>query len=208
MAHTCKKCSNEIPELNFTEDQKLEIWGLAAQNMKIFLVSKLIHECKMSHSDAKVVAMHIHCENGHCVKCNFKNLTGENVECPKCHAFNYNFDEPPFNREFCTHLEWKLDFDELDMEELTGFWCDGVDHLPADIKSLTKSKIREHQEIVTKAWIGREGENHYEMIIRLGEQAIANYMGNLSLVPTIPDENQKKWIQIEPKNQRIIIQLQ
>jgi hypothetical protein len=37
---TCKRCRNEIVELHLSEKQRLEVWGLIFQNLKLFAVKK------------------------------------------------------------------------------------------------------------------------------------------------------------------------
>lgn len=41
MNTTCKRCGSEIVKLSFSEEQKLEIWGLIVQDFKLFAVRKI-----------------------------------------------------------------------------------------------------------------------------------------------------------------------
>ena len=91
----CKRCGNKINELNFSEEQKLEIGELIAQGLKLFAVKKIINEYKLSHKEAKVIVAHLNKDFGKCHRCNFGNLEEENIECPKCKAFNYNVECRP-----------------------------------------------------------------------------------------------------------------
>ena len=169
MKSNCKRCRSKIEELNFQEETRLEIWGMVNQDLKLFAVKKLMDECRMSHKAAKVIVAHLNKEFGRCHRCNFENLTEENIECPKCKSFNYNLKiEIPFNQDFCTNLEYKLDFDDLEGDEVKGYWCDGIDHIPRDIKSLSKKNIEKNKRINTKAWIGKDGQDEYEMEMILG----------------------------------------
>lgn len=208
MKTTCKRCSSEIKKLNFSEEQKLEIWGLVIQDLKLFAVKKLIDEYQLSHKEAKIIVAHLNKDFGKCHRCNFEDLRKENMECPKCKAFNYNLKiASSFSKEFCTHLEWKLDFENLDDDRFNGFWCDGIDHLPTSIMSLSKLKIKENKEIITKAWIGKEGQSIYEMTIKLGDKSLRNYELNQSLIDCIPNKDDKKWIEIDPIKKKIEINL-
>jgi len=104
MRTSCKRCNSEIKNLNFSEEQKLEIWGLINQDLKLFAVKKLIDEYKLSHKEAKIIIAHLNKDFGECHRCNFKDLSEEYKECPKCKAFNYNLKvNTSFNKEFCTH---------------------------------------------------------------------------------------------------------
>ena len=207
MKMNCKKCGNEINELNFTEEQKFEILGMVKQDLKLFAVKKIIDDFGFSHKDAKIIVTHINNEYGKCNRCENNELNSENVECPKCGAFNYNFKEPVFNNEFCTHLEWKIDFENLGIEGLKRYWCDGVDPIPYDLKSLSKENIRKNKKIITRAWIGEDGQGVYEMEIKFGEKSVENYINGLSLIECIPDKEDKDWIKIELENNRIEVQL-
>lgn len=207
MTTKCTRCGWEIADLKFSEEQRLEIWGLIEQDLKLFAVKKMISDFGISHASAKGIVSHLN-KFGKCHRCNFDDLKGEYVECPKCKSFNYNLKiETSFNQEFCSHLEHKLDFDQLDNSKVKGFWCDGIDHLTFDLKSLTKSNIEKSKMIKTKAWIGLNGQEEYEMTVRFGEKSIENYKTDLSLIDCIPDNNYGDWIKIEPERKEIEIKL-
>lgn len=181
---------------------------MANQGLELLAVKILIDEYKLSHKQAKVIVAHMNKEFGTCHHCNFENLTDESIECPKCKSFNYNFKlDTPFNQEFCTHLEYKLDFDHLGNDELRGFWCDGIDHIPRDITSLSKKNIEKKKRVNTKAWIGKDGQAEYEMEIIFGDESIAKYQKNAPLADCIPENNSKDWISIEPQKKWIQIRL-
>lgn len=170
MKFYCKKCKNEIKELNLSEVQKFEILGMLKQDLKLFAVKKLMDEFGVSQKEAKIILTHLNPECGKCQQCDFDKLENQNAECPKCGAFNYNFDEPIFNSDFCTHLEWKLHFENLGIEGVKRFWCDGIDPIPFDLKSLSKENIKKNKSIMTRAWIGEDGQGVYEMEIKLGKK--------------------------------------
>ncbi|MFK7908797.1 MAG: hypothetical protein AB8B69_26950 [Chitinophagales bacterium] len=200
----CKKCQWGIIELNLSEEQKLEILGLINQDLKMFAIKKLYQELNISLKDAKGIVLHLNKDFGKCIRCNFDELSEENIECPKCKAFSYNLKvDVPFNMEFCSILEHSLNFEELEDEGVKGFWCDGIDHMPRDMKSLSRANLEENKLIKTKAWIGKDGQGEYEMTINLGGQSIENYQLNRSLVNCIPDNNFKEWVIIEPEKKEI-----
>ncbi|WP_046757776.1 hypothetical protein [Kordia jejudonensis] len=207
MKLNCKKCGNEIYLLHLTEEQKFEIWGMVKQDLKLFAIKKIVDDFGLSHKEAKIIVSHINPDYGTCNRCENDELDSENIECIKCGAFNFNFKEPVFNSEFCSHLEYKLDFDSLGMENVVGYWCDGVDCYPYDLKSLSKERIKKDKMIVTRAWIGKGGQGIYEMNIKFGKQSINNYINGLSLIDCIPDGAHKTWIKIEPEKNKIQISL-
>jgi hypothetical protein len=204
----CKKCTNEIPELNFSEEVLLEMRGLAAQDMKLFLVKKLLmDQLGVSHAAAKCIADHLNPQNGECLRCNFEGLEGENVECPECGAFNYNLAETPFNRDFCGRLEYALDFDNLGIEEVRGFWCDGVSAFPPDMKSLSKASVRETRQITTEAWVGKSGQERCRMIIQFGPKALEYYEKGFDLEKCIPESECKYWVKVDLEKETVIVRL-
>lgn len=140
MKFYCKKCKNDINELNLSEEQKFEVMGMVKQDLNLFAVKKLIDDFGFSHKEAKIIVTYLNAENGKCQRCNFDELEKQNTACPECGAFNYNLDEPIFNNDFCTYLEWKLHFENLGIESVKRYWCDGVDPIPYDLKSLSKEK--------------------------------------------------------------------
>ena len=208
MNKKCKRCKWEINEINLTEIQRLEIYSLINQDLKMFAIQKLKDELKLSLKEAKGIVVHLNKEYGNCIRCNFDKLIKENIECPKCKAFNYNLKiETSFNKEFCDNLEFKLDFDNLDKEEVKGFWCDGINHIPNDIKSLLKANLVNKKELKTNAWIGKDGQGEYKMTIKFGNQSIEKYKQNQSLVNCIPTDNFQNWINIIPEKNEIEITL-
>lgn len=208
MNRTCCRCGNEIPELKLSDEQAVEIWGLQNQNLKLFIVKKLKDEFGYSHNESKIIMDHLNPEIGKCLICDYDGLEGEFVDCPKCKAFNYNINfEPPFNQEFCTNLEYSLNFDKIPGNDVKEYWCDGIDHLPSDIKSLAKSRIQRDRIIKTKAWIGIDGQDKYEMTIKLGDEFIKAYNSTSNLLDSIPDKDAENWINIDTEKKKIEIKL-
>lgn len=206
---TCKRCRNEIPALNLSEEQRLEVWGLLQQDLKLFAVKKIVDACSYSHRDAKIVVDHFNTQFGKCNRCHFEGLKAENTQCPECKAFNYNLDTvPPFNEDFCKHLARKLNFERVENENVKGFWCDGVSHLPADIKRLSRWNVEKNKEIKTNAWIGRHGQDAYEMTIIFGDRSVEKYKNNQSITGCIPEDNCQEWIEINPGQKKIRIKLE
>lgn len=204
----CKKCSNDIPELLFPEEVLLEMQSLAAQELKLFMVKMLLmDELGVSHKDAKVIADHLNPKHGICLRCDFDELKGQNVECPECGAFNYNLDEPPFNKSFCQRLEFSLDFDQLGQEDVRGFWCDGVSAFPFDAKSLSKANIRNSKEIITEARMGKDGQDRYRMTIQFGPKALEYYEKGFDLEHCIPESEYTYWIKIDPELGEVWVKL-
>lgn len=128
MTTNCNKCGWQVEKLDFAEETALEIWYLMRQDTKLYGVKKLI-EIGIGHAKAKGIATHYNPEFGKCHNCNYSALEREYIECPKCKSFNYNLKvEPPFNKDFCSALEYRLDFSQFENENIKSLWCDGIDH--------------------------------------------------------------------------------
>lgn len=79
----------------------------------------------------------------------------------------------PFNEEFCAQLEYHLSraFTNSLNKEFKWLWCDGI-KVPFMEDQLLKQHIIEKQQLVTEAWIGTNGQDIYEMIIKFGPRSI------------------------------------
>lgn len=205
---SCKRCSWEIIEIHFSEEQKLELWYQKQEDLLPFAVKFMTRNMNLSIKEAKGVYYHINKKFGNCIRCNNVSLKTEDIECEKCQAFNYNWNiEPAFNSDFCASLEYSLTFDSIDMDEVKGFWCDGISHIPRIVKQLTKEHIKKHSEIMTSAWIGNDGQGEYDFLIKLGPQSKARYLRNESLVDCIPGKGAEGWIHIHPDQKYIEVEL-
>lgn len=117
--------------------------------------------------------------------------------------------ETPFNEEFCTRLEYRLcrEFAESGDAELKWFWCDGVSWFPTD-NQLSKKHVNDKRKIITKAWIGKDGQDVYQATIHFGRKALSKYSKGADLTKTIPElESKTEWIQIDIENKAIEIKL-
>lgn len=207
MTTNCEKCGWQVEKLDLSEETALEIWYLMSQDTKLYAVKKLI-EVGIGHAKAKGIATHFNPEFGKCHNCSYSALDKEYMECPKCRAFNYNLKvEPPFNKDFCSALEYSLDFSQFENENIKSLWCDGVDHLPVDIKSLSVANLKKKPFIKTKAWIGKDGQGHYEMTIHFGPEALSNYINRQHLHECIPDTAAHEWIKVDPERNQVEIRL-
>ena len=203
----CKRCSNEIPDLRLVEEARLKLYGLVYQDLKLFAVKELMDENQFSHREAKVIVDHMNQKFGKCERCDYSSLDKENSDCPECGAFNYNMKRPIFNQDFCSLLEYSLPFQQLEDENLHGFWCDGIDPIPYDIQNLSIENLRKNGKIRTRAKIGISGQEVYEMTICFGEESIQCFEKELSLERCIYSGNQNDWITVKPDQKKIEIRL-
>ncbi len=203
----CKKSNTKIVELSLSNEQVIEIWALQRKGKTSSIIEKL-EDYGYHSKEAKTIANHFNFEIDTCHSCNYNQLEGAYIDCPKCGAFNYNLNfKPLFDQYFCRNLEYSLDFEQLDREDLKTYWCDKVD-LPKDIKSLSKTRIEKERTIKTKAWIGNGIHGEYDMIIKLGDQFISAYKRGLNLLDSIPVRGEKdNWIKIDTVRRKIEIEL-
>lgn len=104
-------------------------------------------------------------------------------------------------------LEYILckELNNTEIKELKGFWCDGIawyniEHL------LSVEHILNTKQIITNAWIGKDGQGNFQTIIHLGEHALNNYKQNKELLECIPDID-SEWIEIDHKKNTIQLYL-
>ena len=119
------------------------------------------------------------------------------------------YNDIPFNEKFCTHLEFHLGqtFKNSDRPEVNEFWCDGVSWIPDLDNQLTQKSVNDTRQIVTKAWLGKNGQDEYEMTIRFGKYSLRRYAKGTEMLDCIPSSNSMEWIDIEPENKKIEITL-
>ena len=99
---------------------------------------------------------------------------------------------------------------ELEKSEdqvLKGFWCDGVSWLPGD-NQLNKKHVNDSRKIITKAWVGKTGQDEYQATINFGRKALSKYSKGITLMNSIPDiESEIDWIEIDTDNKTIVLEL-
>jgi hypothetical protein len=110
-----------------------------------------------------------------------------------------------FNEEFCAKLEHHLTR-TFGKSELRGFWCDGVS-MPTHDLELTKKYVNDKRRIVTKAWLGFNGQDVYEMIINLGQYSLRRYAKGSDLIDCLPSEDSTDWIELDVESKTIKVQL-
>ncbi len=117
--------------------------------------------------------------------------------------------EESFNKEFCDHLEYHLcrTFANSPTPVLKGFWCDGVSAIPSADNQITKKSVNDTRRINTTAWLGKSGQEEYEMIIQFGQYSLRRYAKGANMIDCIPDEDTMDWINIDPDNKTIEIHL-
>lgn len=113
----------------------------------------------------------------------------------------------PFDEEFCTHLEYKLGetFQNSNIELIKAFWCDGISWHTSPSWQLSKKHVNDKRKIITKAWIGKDGQDEYEMIIQFGKYSLRRCAKGTKFLDCIPETDSMDWIEIDPKKKQITI---
>lgn len=116
---------------------------------------------------------------------------------------------PSFNQAFCTALEFRLGeaLQSSGREDLKGFWCDGVSHVPEVPSQVSKKSINDTHQLTTKAWLGKTGQDEYEMTIVFGKYSLRRYAKGSSMTDCIPTENTMDWVEIDIQNKKITVYL-
>lgn len=113
-----------------------------------------------------------------------------------------------FNEDFCVQLEYHLTrtFGNSEDEKIKRFWCDGV-LMPFIESQLTKKSVNDTRKIVTKAWLGYDGQGDFEMTINFGQYSLRRYAKGFELTGCLPSENSMDWITLDIERKTIELQL-
>ena len=104
-----------------------------------------------------------------------------------------------FNKEFCVNLEYHLceTFRKSTNNEVKNFWCDGILY-----KKLSKKSVNDKRKLETTAWIGKNGQIKYKMIIYMGERSLRRFAKGTSMNDCVPNSDTTEWIDIDLNNNR------
>lgn len=108
----------------------------------------------------------------------------------------------------CSPLEYYLcaAFSNSPDNVLKYFWCDGID-VPVINEQFTSQNITNIKQIITKAWIGTDGNDRYDMIIKLGRCSRRRALKGLDLEVCLPDSAFVDWVEIDVEDCLIVIKL-
>lgn len=57
------------------------------------------------------------------------------------------------------------------------------------------------------AFVGQSGQHKYELTLRFGRKALSRYARDLSLIECVPNPENNNWLDIDPTNKKIVLQL-
>lgn len=112
------------------------------------------------------------------------------------------------NEDFCIDIEYYLCnvFENRENEATRGFWCDGV-LLSESENHYSPKYVNEHRQVTLKAFIGKDGQSEYVLILHFGDKSLSRLARNLSLKEYLPSINQLDRFQIDTQQKRIDIML-
>ena len=114
--------------------------------------------------------------------------------------------EASFNEDFCVRLEYHLTKALANSpDELTSrFWCDGIS-MPFVDSELSLSNILVNKQLLTKAWMGPDGQGIYDVTIKFGPSSIFSINNGLSLTDCLPET--LDWWDIDIESNTIEVRL-
>ena len=112
------------------------------------------------------------------------------------------------NQSFCNFLEYHLteSFTYSQDEIIKHMWCDGI-LLPSNELDYSKKIINDKRQLLLKAFIGKDGQDEYVMLLKFGNKSLSRYARNLDIKDCIPDPEKGDWYIIDTDKKQIAIQL-
>jgi len=112
------------------------------------------------------------------------------------------------NEEFCGFLEYHLStsFKYSSDESIRSFWCDGV-MLPSNENNYSKKSIDDNRKVLLKAFIGKDGQDEFALLLKFGDQALSKYARDLDIMDCIREVEKYDWYTVDKERKQIIILL-
>jgi hypothetical protein len=109
---------------------------------------------------------------------------------------------------FCEFMEYEMCrfFSNSDIEEVKGFWCDGV-LLSAPAVCYTDEFITDRKQASFKAYIGNDGQTQYDLVLKFGPQTMNRFLEGQDLEDCVSLPVQKESYNIDTVKKEIEIQL-
>ncbi len=112
------------------------------------------------------------------------------------------------NKNFCEFLEYEITKALSGSEDvrLKGYWCDGV-LLPNSKSEYSKNVVNDKRQIVMTAFVGKTGQDKYELTLRFGRKALSSYEKDANLEECVPKTKNNNWLNVDPERKKILLQL-
>lgn len=102
----------------------------------------------------------------------------------------YDVNNNMLSRNFYDQLEYAITgvLAASTDKEINCLWCDGIIE-PGYPATISQEYINQKREITLIAFIGKDGQDQYELILKLGRKSLSKYARKLDLTECIPAEN-------------------
>lgn len=112
------------------------------------------------------------------------------------------------DQAFCAQLEYCLTttFRNSSDGKIKDYWCDGI-LLPNTDKEVLQKTVNNKRELIMTAFIGKTGQERYQLILKFGDKSLSKYFRNLGIQDCIPDASEKNWYSIDISKKVLTIQL-
>ena len=112
------------------------------------------------------------------------------------------------DQDFCNFLEFYLTeaFSYSPDSSVRSLWCDGI-LLPNNENDYSKKTINDKREIQVKAFIGKDGQGEYSLLMKFGRKSLSKYARDLDIRDCVPEVDENDWYRIDTETNKIIIQL-
>lgn len=112
------------------------------------------------------------------------------------------------DQNFCSFLEYRLSdvLHASNDKQVKSLWCDGV-LLPDSLNEYSKKLVNEKRQVIMKAFIGKDGQDRYELILQFGKKALSQYARDLDIKKCVPSVKNQDWFYVDISNKQVVIQL-
>lgn len=113
------------------------------------------------------------------------------------------------DQDFCEFLEYEIckALERSDNEQIKGFWCDGI-LLNQNDNAYSQKFVNDKRQITMNAFIGKDGQTVYELILKFGDKALSRFARNLDIKECLPNSDKQNWFDIDTERNKIEIQLE
>lgn len=112
------------------------------------------------------------------------------------------------DQNFCDYLEYELSqaFSYSTDHIVKKFWCDGI-LLPSSENDISKKNINDKREVLTTGFVGFDGQERYNVILKFGNKALSRYARDLDIKECIPDTTTSDWYYVDTTQKTLTIRL-
>jgi len=112
------------------------------------------------------------------------------------------------NQNFLNFLEFHLTkaFSYSPDSSVRSLWCDGT-LLPNNENDYSKKTVIDKREIQVKAFIGKDGQGEYSLLMKFGRNSLSKYARDLDITDCIPKAHESDWYAVDTETNKMIIQL-